>query len=89
MGDDDIKPLNVSTGHARKLLDCGITKLKDLVEKGQLKAVVADKRVRIVMASIEEYHASLPAYVPGSTLDLTPLNPVKRKTKRARRAVVR
>jgi hypothetical protein len=81
----DIKPLNVSTGDARKLLKVGITKLKDLVKSGQLKAVVADKRIRIVMSSIEAYDASLPAYVPGSALDLAPLNPVKRKTKRARR----
>jgi hypothetical protein len=83
---DDIKPLNVSTGHARKLLDCGITKLKGLIEAGKLSAVVEDKRVKIIMASIEAYHASLPAYVPGQTLDLTPLNPVKRKAKRARQA---
>jgi hypothetical protein len=83
---DDIKPLSVSTGPARKILDVGITKLKSLIRDGQLTAVVADKRVRIVMSSIEDYHASLPSYVPGSALDLAPLNPVKRKTKRARRA---
>jgi hypothetical protein len=81
---DDIKPLNVSTGDARKALRVGITKLKDLVKSGRLKAKVEDKRLRIIWASIEEYHASLPDYVPGSTLDLAPLNPVKRKTKRAR-----
>jgi hypothetical protein len=86
MSDDNIKPLDVSTGHARKLLDCGITKLKGLVESGKLKAKIRDKRIRIIMSSIEAYSAGLPDYVPGSTLDLTPLNPVKRKNKRARRA---
>lgn len=83
---DIIKPLSVSTGHARKLLDVGITKLKDLILSGQLSAVTQDKRVKITMQSIEAYHASLPAYVPGSALDLAPLNPVKRKKTRARRS---
>jgi hypothetical protein len=87
--DDKPKPLSVSTGHARILLDVGITKLKDLVSEGKLSAVMKDKRIHITMASIESYHASLPAYIPGSTLDLHAINPVKRKTKRARRAVAR
>jgi hypothetical protein len=85
MSDGNIKPLNVSTGDARKLLRVGATKLKELVESGKLKAKLADRRYRITMASIEAYDASLPDYVPGSALDLAPLNPVKRKTKRARR----
>lgn len=82
---DDLKltPLSVSTGHAEKILDVGHTKLKDLIRDGQLKAVVAGRR--ILVDSIAAYHASLPKYVPGSTLDLAPLNPVKRKTRRARR----
>jgi hypothetical protein len=86
MSDADGKPLDVSTGDARKILNRGITKVKELVESGKLKAKVDGKRYRITMASIEEYHASLPDYVPGSSVDLAPLNPVKRKAKRVRRA---
>jgi hypothetical protein len=88
VSEDNIKPLDVSTGDARKALRVGQTKLRDLVESGRLKAKVADRRLRIIWSSIEEYHASLPDYVPGSALDLAPLNPVRRKAKRARRAVV-
>lgn len=59
---DDLKltPLSVSTGHAEKILDVGHTKLKDLIRDGQLKAVVAGRRIRILVDSIAAYHASLP-----------------------------
>ena len=82
---DDTTPRNLPTGATRKRLKCGITKLKDLLHSGQLKAVVADRRILVTVASIEAYEASLPAFVPGVT-NLAPLHPVKRKIKRARRA---
>lgn len=44
----------------RKDLDVGHTKLKDLIRDGQLKAVVAGRRIRILVDSIAAYHASLP-----------------------------
>jgi len=81
---DDIKPLSVSTGHACAMLDVGITKLKSLIRGGKLSAVKDGKRVRVITASIENHHASLPGYMPGEALDLHPQTPVKRATKSAR-----
>ncbi len=85
MSDDDVKPLSVKARRAQKILDVGRTKLKELISEGKLSAVVKGNRIDVIYASIENYHASLPAYVPGSAVELSPRHPVKRKTKRARR----
>jgi hypothetical protein len=53
----DLKPIGVSLGGAEVLLDCGRTKVYQLINQGCLQAYKQGSSTKITMASIERHVA--------------------------------
>ena len=57
----ELPPILVSIPHAAAMLGRGINAIYDLIGAGEIRAVKSDSRTLIVIESLREYAASLPA----------------------------
>jgi excisionase family DNA binding protein len=55
------KPLTLSPKKAAAYLGIGRTKLLELIKAGRIEARKLDGRIRVTTASLDAFHASLPA----------------------------
>lgn len=63
--DEDDDDELVSRAEARKEIGCGLTKLHELLNSGQLGAVKLGRRTLIPRSELRRLRKSLPAYQPA------------------------
>ena len=59
----ETKPLTLSPKKAAAYLGIGRTKLLELITAGRIEARKLDGRIRVTIASLDAFHASLPLLV--------------------------